>query len=180
VIVIAAVVLAGAIAGSAWRIGHKLRKMREDARRDRVMTIMTLLSPGLGAAQADPKALLVWQPLANAARAIFPEEFASLDRIGGSRFPFSSERLQAAHGQWTADWLAWERAHDAEYKRRAAASERELSGSDDTNLGSAARATLEAIEREKLDLYQRRYEEYVRVAKALQALVEQKGTSEIR
>jgi hypothetical protein len=35
----------------------------------------------------------------------------------------------------------------------------------------ARRARIEAIEREKLDLYQRRYEEYVRVAKALQMLI---------
>jgi hypothetical protein len=32
------------------------------------------------------------------------------------------------------------------------------------------RAKLDAVEREKLDSYQRRYEEYVRIAKALQAL----------
>ena len=33
------------------------------------------------------------------------------------------------------------------------------------------RARVDAIERQKLDLYQRRYAEYVRVAKALQALM---------
>jgi hypothetical protein len=33
------------------------------------------------------------------------------------------------------------------------------------------RAKLESVEREKLDLYQRRYQEYVQVAKALQGLV---------
>ena len=33
------------------------------------------------------------------------------------------------------------------------------------------RARLDAVEREKLDLYQRRYTDYVRVAKALQALL---------
>ena len=27
--------------------------------------------------------------------------------------------MQAAHAQWTADWLAWERTHDAEYKLKA-------------------------------------------------------------
>ena len=32
------------------------------------------------------------------------------------------------------------------------------------------RARVDAVEREKLDLYQRRYTEYVHVAKALQAL----------
>ena len=36
---------------------------------------------------------------------------------------------------------------------------------------SVLRARLDAVESEKLDLYQRRYQEYVRVAKALQALV---------
>jgi hypothetical protein len=35
----------------------------------------------------------------------------------------------------------------------------------------AARARLEAIEREKLELYQRRYQDYVQVAKALQGLI---------
>jgi hypothetical protein len=34
-----------------------------------------------------------------------------------------------------------------------------------------ARARLDAIEGEKLDLYQRRYADYVRTAKALQALI---------
>jgi hypothetical protein len=33
------------------------------------------------------------------------------------------------------------------------------------------RARLDAVESEKLDLYQRRYADYVRVAKALQALM---------
>jgi hypothetical protein len=33
------------------------------------------------------------------------------------------------------------------------------------------RARLDAVEQEKLEIYQRRYAEYVRVAKALQALV---------
>jgi hypothetical protein len=36
---------------------------------------------------------------------------------------------------------------------------------------TVARARLEAVEQEKLDLYQRRYQDYVRVAKALQALI---------
>jgi hypothetical protein len=76
------------------------------------------------------------------------------------------DEIQAAHAQWTADWLAWERAHDAEYKLKAAAAEADLAAANTP----VARARLEATEREKLELYQRRYQEYVRVAKALQAL----------
>jgi hypothetical protein len=47
--------------------------------------------------------------------------------------------------------------------------EHELAAS---NGSPAARARVDAIEREKLDLYQRRYQDYVQVAKALQALIE--------
>ncbi len=101
------------------------------------------------------------------ARQIFPAEYAPLDRAAGGAFPFTSSHAQAAHAQWTADWLAWERTHDAEYKLKAAAAEQELVASG----GAAAqRAKLDAIESEKLDLYQRRYAEYVRVSKALQGL----------
>ena len=66
----------------------------------------------------------------------------------------------------------WERTHDAEFKLKAAAVESELDASGSTPL---LRAQLEAVEREKLEQYQRRYEEYVRTAKALQAL--QSGAS---
>ena len=121
-----------------------------------------MLAPALGAAERDPRALLVWQPLANTARQIFPAECSALDRAAGRTFPFTKEQVQAAHAAWTADWLAWERTHDAEYKLKAAALE-----PDASPLG---RARLDAVEREKLDTYQRRYEDYVKVARALQAL----------
>jgi hypothetical protein len=102
------------------------------------------------------------------ARALFAEEFARLDRATGGRFPFTEDWLQEAHSRWTAEWLAWERTHDADYKVRVAAVEHEISASGSSLL---ARAKLDAIEGEKLDVYQRRYEEYIRVAKALQALL---------
>ncbi len=143
--------------------------MREQARRTRILSILTLFRPGLDAAQGDPRALLVWQPLARSARTLFPDEFAELDRATGTTFPFGVERLQAAHARWTADWLAWERAHDAEYKRKAAAAQESIA-SGERAAGLVSRAQLEAIEQEKLQLYQRRYEEYVRVARALQVL----------
>jgi hypothetical protein len=58
--------------------------------------------------------------------------------------------------------------HDGDYKLKAAIIEQELSTSGGSPL---VRAKLEAVEREKLDLYQRRYQEYVRVAKGLQSLM---------
>jgi hypothetical protein len=149
-------------------IVRELKTTREEAKRARTMTIMGLFAPAIAAAERDPRALLVWYPLARTARQLLPDEFALLDRTSGSPFPFSSDLVQTAHAQWTADWLAWERTHDAEYKLKAAEAEHELAAS-----GGAPfiRAKLDAIEREKLDLYQRRYQEYVRVGKALQALL---------
>ena len=72
-----------------------------------------------------------------------------------------------AHARWSADWLAWERTHDADYKLKAAQVEADISARGDSTLG---RARLDAVEREKLDKYQRRYEEYARVSKALRVL----------
>ncbi|HUK36257.1 MAG TPA: hypothetical protein VLV86_20210, partial [Vicinamibacterales bacterium] len=75
--------------------------------------------------------------------------------------------ILAAHSTWTAEWLAWERSHDGVFKLKALEAQETLQGSAESEVG---RAKLQAIEREKLDLYQRRYEEYVRVGRALQAL----------
>src|SRR4051812_18211255 len=86
---------------------------------DRIASLLTLFAPAIAAAHRDPRALLVWQPLATASRQLFPEELASLDRAIGATFPFSRNQIEAAHSQWTADWLAWELAHDTEYKLKA-------------------------------------------------------------
>ena len=161
-------IAAAAIAWTGVRIGDAIRSARVDAMNDRALQLLGLFAPAMVAAERDPRALLVWQPLARRARAMFAEEFARLDRAAGGTFPFSADQLQATHARWTADWLAWERTHDAEYKVKAAIVEQEISTSGTSLL---ARARLDAIEREKLDLYQRRYEEYIRVAKALQTLV---------
>jgi len=140
-----------------------------DARRMRALQILTLCAPALEAAARDPRAILVWQPLAAAARKMCPDECALLDSATETRFPFSREFIQAAHARWTTDWLAWERTHDDEYKVKAAAIEAEVAAAGPSGLG---RARIDAVAGEKLDRYQRRYEEYVRVAKALQALME--------
>jgi hypothetical protein len=168
-LVIAALIVAAAIGGAAFVIATELRAARTDATRARALTILQAFAPGIEAARADPRALLVWQPLARAVRQMFPSECAALDAAAGGSFPFTREQVQAAHSRWTSDWLAWERTHDADYKDRAAVAEHELAAS---NGSPAARARVDAIEREKLDLYQRHYQDYVQVAKALQALIE--------
>ena len=100
-------------------------------------------------------------------RLLLPAECDALDKAAGGHFPFTTSQIEAAHARWTTDWLAWERAHDAEFKVKAAVAEQEIAASG----GAAdARGRLETIEREKLELYQRRYQDYVQVAKALQAL----------
>ena len=168
-LLIAALIVAGAVAWSARQIAGAVRAGRPGAGRgDQVTALLTMFAPAIAATQQDPRAFLVWQPIAKAARQLFPEEFASLDRAVGGTFPFPRERIEAAHAQWTADWLAWGLAHDTGFKLKVAEAEHELA----TQGGSGvARARLDAIEREKLDLYQRRYVEYVRTAKALQALI---------
>jgi hypothetical protein len=171
-LLLAALIVAAAAYGGARAIAREIAASRDAAGRGRALQILGVFAPALGAADADPRALLVWQPIARAARDLFPDEFAALDRAGGGTFPFSVERIQAAHSRWTAEWLAWERTHDAEYKLKAAEVEEELIASG----GSAVvRGRLDSVEREKLDRYQRRYEEYVRVAKSLQALAGASG-----
>jgi hypothetical protein len=162
-----AVLVAAALWWAAQQVAGELRAAREDASRARTLALLELFAPALRDAENDPRTLLAWQPCAKVARQLFPNECAALDRAAGAPFPFTPDQLQAAHARWTTDWLAWERAHDASYKLKAAAVEQELAAAGGS---SALRSRLEAIEQEKLDLYQRRYAEYVRVAKALQTL----------
>jgi hypothetical protein len=167
VFVLGAVIVAAAIAWAALQIVAELRAGRQESARARAAALLDLFAPALTATQHDPRAYLIWQPLATIARQMFPSESAALDRAAGGTFPFTTAQVQAAHAQWTADWLAWERTHDAEYKLKATAAIEELAAAGGS---AAARGKVEAVEREKIDLYQRRYSEYVRVAKALQAL----------
>ena len=172
ILLLSALIIAAAIVWGCRLIAGRLAAAREADVQSRTLQVLTTFAPALGAGVLDPRAILAWEPLARTARALFPEELARIDRAAGTAFPFGADRIQAAHAQWTADWLGWERTHDAEYKLKAAAVEDELTRSDGSPL---VRARLDAIEREKLDLYQRRYAEYVRVAKALQGLAEKAG-----
>jgi len=170
--VTAAIVLAAAVfAAAAWmgsRLAATATQLRDDARRARVVRLLALFAPASATATEDVQTLLAWQPLAACARAMCAEEFADLDRARGATFPFSDKQIEAAHAKWSTDWLAWELAHDIEYKLKAALLQEELGDSKASTLG---RARLDAVEREKLAGYQRRYEEYTRVSKALQALL---------
>jgi hypothetical protein len=167
-ILLAAVIVSGAVVFAALRIVGEMRAARDaSSGGDRMATLLAMFAPALAAAQEDPRAILVWQPIASAARHLFPSEFVEIDRASGGSFPFTQERIDAAHAQWTADWLAWEHAHDVEFKLKAAVAESGLAQAATT----VARAQVDAVQREKLEVYQRRYAEYVRTAKALQALM---------
>jgi hypothetical protein len=171
VVLIAALIVAAAVAVSGWRIVTEMDASRASigsADGERLAQILGIFAPGLTEAGNDPRALLVWQPMATAARKLFPREFASLDQAFGRTFPFTLDQLQSAHARWTTDWLGWERMHDGECKLKAAAIEEELGDRIATAYG---RARLESVERDKLERYQRRYEEYTRISKALQALI---------
>jgi hypothetical protein len=161
-LVAAAMVWCTQTAARAWQAA------RDDAAQARRALLLQTFSTGVAAARADPSSLLAWQPLARTARRLFPDDFNAFDRAAGAAFPFTKEQIEGAHARWTAEWLAWEQRHDAEFKLKASAAEHELAASGGLPL---MRARLDAVEREKLEGYQRRYEEYIRTAKALQALM---------
>ena len=166
-LILGALIVAAALWWASQQLVAELRATRDEAARGRTLALLELFVQARRDAEGDPRALLVWQPLAKIVRELYPGESAALDRASGGPFPFTPEKIQAAHALWTTDWLSWERTHDAEYKLKAAIIEQELAAAGSS---PALRGKLEAVEREKLDLYQRRYSEYVRVAKALQAL----------
>jgi hypothetical protein len=164
--IVSALIVAGAVLWAGQQIAGALGRSGSDD--GQATALLALFAPAVAAAAHDPRAVLVWQPLAVAARTLYPKAFADVDRALGSTFPFSAEAIERAHARWTADWLAWERRHDADSKLKAATVEHELGGDVHSPFG---RARLDAVEREKLDLYQQHYEEYTRIAKGLQALI---------
>ncbi|MGE0703153.1 MAG: hypothetical protein AB7F99_07230 [Vicinamibacterales bacterium] len=155
------------VAWATARLVAVLEGLRRDAERSRIAQLLALFTPAVATAASDARALLIWYPVAHAARVALPEEFAALDRAMGRSFPFSREQTDAAHASWTSAWLAWERSHDAEYKLKAQSLAESLGEGVTSALG---RSKLEAVERERVERYQQRYEEYTRVAKALQRL----------
>jgi hypothetical protein len=151
-----------------WRMSATAERRRREAA---VQHVLAVFGPAAAAVQQDPRQLLVWYPLARSSRKIFPEAFAELDAAFGGPFPFTKDQLQAAHARCSSEWLAWERSHDAEFSLKSAQVEDEIAraGGPPSTL---ARTRLAAIDQQKLERYQQRYEEYIKTAKALAALVE--------
>ncbi|RPI52347.1 MAG: hypothetical protein EHM55_16750 [Acidobacteria bacterium] len=163
------VLAAGAVlAFVLWRIGDELQRRRQDAA---IQQLLAIFAPAAAAVHQEPRLLLVWFPLAQASRKLFPDAFKSLDQAAGGAFPFTKEQLKAAHARCSSEWLAWERAHDAEYSVKVAQVQDEI----DRGQGPASpllRNRLAALEQQKLERYQQRYEEYVKTAKALAGFAE--------
>ncbi len=86
-ILLSALIVAAAIGWAALQIVGEMRAARGGpSGSDRVAALLTLFAPALAATQQDPRAFLVWQPIAKAARQLFPGEFAMLDRAVERRY----------------------------------------------------------------------------------------------
>lgn len=166
VVLVGLLAVAAAVVFAAVRVSGAVADARREAA---VRDLLALFAPARRAVQQDPRGYLAWYPVVRSARKLFPGAFAALDGASEGAFPFSARQVADAHAQWTAEWLAWERTHDGEYALRAQTLEQELAaaGESATPVG---RARMAALEREKLDRYQQRYQEYIRTARALQAL----------
>src|SRR3954468_2677725 len=89
---VGALIVAAAVAWAAVQIVNELRAARTaTGGSDRGLGLLNLFGAALAATQQDPRAFLVWQPIAKTARQLFPDEFAALDRATGGTFPFSRE-----------------------------------------------------------------------------------------
>lgn len=151
-------------------IGFLIILELRQARRERILLhLLATFGPAIVTGRKDPEMFIAWSQLAETARALFPGSFRSFDAAVAGRFPFSQEVIEAAHARWTADWLAWERQHDIEYKNKAAVVEIALETASESDRPSL-RAQLAVVTEEKLRTYQARYEGYVRIGKAIAAL----------
>ena len=146
-----------------------LREIRRQRRAQSLTALLALFGPAVASAQSEPRQLVEWGSVVATARALFPDLFRDLDAASGGRFPFPTDLVNRAHARWTSQWLAWEREHDLEYKRRAGQVEAELARAVPDDVPKL-RSQLAGIEQEKLQRYQDRYEEYVRVGQALAEL----------
>jgi hypothetical protein len=168
-ILAAALIVAGTLVWCTRTVIRARAAARDETARARQLQLLQTFAAGVASVRTDPASLLAWQPLARTARQLLPGDFAALDRAAGAPFPFTKADIEAAHARWTAEWLAWEQSYDAEFKLKASVAEHDLTVSGGSPV---MRARADAIEREKLERYQRRYEQYIRTAKALQALID--------
>ena len=162
-------VLVIALIGVLVVVAERARRDRRRQHRERLAALLlSTLAPD--AARGEPRDLLAWRATADSIRRMFPDAVRDIERQTGEAFPFSHQVIDDAHARWTAEWLAWERRHDVEFKQRASALEAELQAAGGAT--PAGRARLAALEDEKLQAYQQRYEEYARVGNGLTALKE--------
>lgn len=162
-------VLIIAVIGALVVVAERARRDGRRQHRERLAALLlTTLAPD--AARGEPRDLLAWRATADSIRRMFPDAVRDIERRTGEAFPFSHAVIDDAHARWTAEWLAWERRHDIEFKQRASALEAELQAAGGSTV--AGRARLAALDDEKLQAYQQRYEEYVRVGNGLTALKE--------
>ena len=115
---------------------------------------------------------MAWAAVARAARNAFPEASARLDAAANGRFPFSRELVEAAHARWTADCWPGSGSTMSNTRSAVAAAEQALDAAP-ADQAAALQLRLAAINQEKLQTYQERYEHYVRVGKAIGAIGEQ-------
>ena len=158
-----AVLICGAgVAFGLWRIAEALDRQRHDAV---LHQLVATFAPAISAVQQNPKNLLVWYPIARASRTLFPEAFTALDRASGGAFPFNNDLVQSAHARCSSDWLAWENANEAEFALKIAQVQDDIDRAGQPS--PLLRTRLAAIEQQKLQAYQQRYEEYIKTAKAI-------------
>ena len=167
-------VLIVALIGAVVVVAERARRDRRRQHRERLAAVL-LASLAPAAARGEPRELLAWRGAADAARRMFPDAVGDIERLTGEAFPFPHEVVEDAHARWTAHWLAWERRHDADFKQRTSALEAELQAAGAAT--PAGRTRLAALDDEKLQAYQQRYEEYVRVGNGLAALRERAAPS---
>jgi hypothetical protein len=160
-------VVGAVLAFVLWRIGEELRRSRAEAE---MQHVLKTFAPAAADVQRDPRMLIAWYPIAQTSRKLFPAAFRALDEASGGAFPFTKAVVEAAHAQCTSEWLAWERAHDADFAVKTAQVQDEIDRAPGPP-SALLRTRLAAVEQQKLEQYQQRYQEYVKTAKALAALM---------
>lgn len=162
-----AVLVLAAVCGWVGLLGIQiLRARRRDAQ---ILQLLDIFGPVVDRVRSDPHVLLTWYPVASAARQMFPDAFAAISQAGVEPFPFGETALETAHARWTTDWLEWEHRNDGNSRRNRETIGLEIERSQGA-AAQAARDRLDALERDSLEQYQRKYEEYVKVSRALGAL----------
>jgi len=167
-IALAVLLVAVVLVFGVFAVMAALRARRRDAR---LLSVCATFGPAIERAQSNPRVLLAWYPAACAMKRQFADAFAALSADPSKPFPWGAADIEVAHARWTATWLEWERHQDAEHRATTAGIELELDQAD-ANAIPALKTRLERLEQKKLERYQRRYEEYVSVSRALAKLLD--------